>query len=160
MEWISEPNFFTDSYNDIRYFIMRNEYCGFLCGYVEIASLHKEIANYMDYIVCHGGLTFNGLLKDGEKVIGFDCGHYGDFQPYSKFIDSKSEYRNLNFCINECVNIIDQISIFKNKYVMFLNNSDFDKWCHKNKFIVFNNGHTNIVATNNEDDYLLLKMTW
>lgn len=88
--------------------------------------------HYDDICVeCHGGLTYSSghlpLQEDKDMWwIGFDCAHYTDardFEALSKYFPKSSilakidEYRRgqfgtiktLEFCEEECKNIVDQI---------------------------------------------------
>ncbi len=102
---------------------------GHLCGYVRIPK-ELLLSDYDDSIDCHGGLTFCQALGD-EFWIGFDCAHTGDYAPSMEklkrdnpsWIDREfptlkefegmalfnTTYRNLDYCIEECKSIVDQI---------------------------------------------------
>lgn len=72
------------------------------CGYVEVKENHpyfnKDYDDLQD-IECHGGLTYCGQrFEDDVFYIGFDTNHI-----YS------TNYNNLAFCENECMNIIEQL---------------------------------------------------
>jgi hypothetical protein len=95
-------------------------------------------------------------MVDASKVIGFDCCHFMDFCPNIESFNSDEQYRTLEYCIEQCEDIIDQIFIFKNKYVLKIQDENFNNWKYKNRFVLYDK----YVATNNENDYLLLKMTW
>lgn len=110
---------------------------GHLCGYVQIPENHPYFKNKEIDIDCHGGLTYNSFDKD--HLIGFDCAHGGDKIPSfenlkkylpeldnfkrelqeSAFFDSwfNPIYRNMDFCIQECKKIIDQLVVAANKPV-------------------------------------------
>ena len=92
-------------------------------------------------IDCHGGITYAERSEwvdhpeENKFWIGFDCGHSGDFIPSSEMFkkrhnkpswiekmneifDSsnlpdylKPTYKNLNFCIEECKSIVDQLIV-------------------------------------------------
>jgi hypothetical protein len=94
---------------------------------------------YMEVIYCHGGITYNDFNKVSELKnllpehrIGFDCAHATDITPsVEKFkkerspsprcIDKvekqlrdllelmKPTYKNIAFCIEECMSIVDQM---------------------------------------------------
>ncbi len=64
--------------------IKRNGDIGNLCGYVVIPkhSIFYGVPDHELPVSPHGGVTFSKLTKDGEGyIIGFDCGHSGDFIP-------------------------------------------------------------------------------
>lgn len=101
---------------------------GFRCGYVSV----QELKDYCEYdIDCHGGLTFgNSLHEDYEPsrafYIGFDCGHYCDYQDkeqaYKYGLITEQEYyffaniykdsgveRTLEYVETQCKKIVDQL---------------------------------------------------
>ena len=113
---------------DIHYF------GGHLCGYLDIPLTHKYSGKdtYDVDVDCHGGVTYS--KQENEKwCIGFDCAHSWDYVPsiefFKKTYDRNREfqkifpipkafekyaifnpvYRNIEFCINECCSIADQI---------------------------------------------------
>lgn len=110
---------------------------GHLCGYIEIPKSHPYFKNKEIDLDCHGGLTYNSFDKD--HLIGFDCAHGGDKIPSMRnFINTSPEfdglrkelqgsaffgswfnpiYRNMDFCIQECKKIIDQLVVAANKPV-------------------------------------------
>lgn len=91
-------------------------------------------------VSCHGGLTYSSgelALNDDSDVwwIGFDCNHWKDGRDYPAlykyYFDDKeamkiikkigesdtmfgtqkgTTIRSLDYCIDECINIVDQIS--------------------------------------------------
>lgn len=119
-QFIREPFSLVESY-----------FGGYLCGYVRI---HEEHPYYMKKlrdipISCHGGITFCNL-RDEDFWIGFDCSHFGDLVPtwqhkrgdvkeslkniimseaFKKII-THPVYRNMQYCIDNCIKIIDQLS--------------------------------------------------
>ena len=102
---------------------------GSRCGYVSV----NEDKDYDEWnIDCHGGLTFNGELPYdyGHKekyFIGFDCGHYCDYQnkeqAFKYGLINETEYyyyknshldlggveRDLEYVENECKKIVEQL---------------------------------------------------
>ena len=80
---------------------------GHLCGYVSVPYWHKayecDYELLEDDIECHGGLTYSSHNLMGIEYlswwIGFDCAH-GDDTP---------EECNVQFCVKECKNIVDQL---------------------------------------------------
>lgn len=111
---------------------------GHLCGYVKIPENHSCYnKHYFNIdIDCHGGLTFSKNTEDGY-MIGFDCGHLNDYVPSLKNCKKSKDqlleeifptpeefknsaifyetYRNVNFVIEECKSIVDQLIITKEK---------------------------------------------
>lgn len=107
---------------------------GHRCGYV---GLPKGTTINTDYISCHGGVTYSKneliLQTDTDRFwIGFDTAHCFDKRDYKKAkeyfgddtetlksillmeaLDDKygmwGEIRTLEFCIEECKQIVEQI---------------------------------------------------
>lgn len=111
---------------------------GYRCGYVGVSKQSKIYEkNYNDIdIDCYGGLTYsegylNGISEQDLWWIGFDCAHYGDGRDFEtakkyfsdpKVLDSinrmeylecvfslNEEAKSLEFCVNECMQIVEQI---------------------------------------------------
>lgn len=109
---------------------------GYLCGYVRISSDHPYYQKrYEDINVqCHYGLS-SGKCGD-EHWIGFDCGHSGDYIPSTEHMKKTAPcaqelrneeeelkkrfnlhdspifnrtYRNIQFCIEQCKDVADQL---------------------------------------------------
>lgn len=142
-EWVEEFDQIEFTYEYYKCLIIRvvtreplsvneNYLGGHLCGYVKIPKRHslydKEWDN-MD-IDCHGGITSN--QRHEEHWIGFDCAHSGDYVPsvekfrkenkihelfpIQKEFNMSPVYRNIEFVMNECIKIVDQlIEIEKNR---------------------------------------------
>lgn len=105
---------------------------GHLCGYVKIPKTYLYYDQKYEDIDCHGGVTFD-KLNDDFRIMGFDCAHLGDYIPsmelfrrtnpemkkyteeyplpqgFEKFSMFNSVYRNMDYCLNECIKIIDQL---------------------------------------------------
>ena len=108
---------------------------GHRCGYVKIPATHSmcdsSYEEYNEAITCHGGITYlntyliNEDCPDGSKWIGFDCNHITDdkdiesmktyfpgteleFDP--RIRDIRASVKTLEFCINQCERIVDQIA--------------------------------------------------
>ena len=108
---------------------------GFRCGYVQIPFWHKLYE--CDYeecgITCHGGLTYGDHRLLDQYFphvywIGFDCAHgcdLADIQSVEKYYGEGSaawinpivnkenddfvQVRDLDYCITQCRNIIEQL---------------------------------------------------
>ena len=96
--------------------IIRNKRGGHLCGYVVLTQDNDFFGKGYDDIPvsCHGGLTYtddSGSLW----VIGFDCAHYGDLQPFyteEEFYSGRNAvYRDMEFVTRECEFICEQVSV-------------------------------------------------
>lgn len=104
---------------------------GHLCGYVRIPEENMYFKQKEIHVDCHYGLTFNEMHE--EHWIGFDCGHSGDLIPTMELMKKQRQasgefepfpipkgfenfalfhpvYRNMQYCIDECVNIIEQLA--------------------------------------------------
>jgi hypothetical protein len=94
--------------------IFRNPRGGHLCGYVALTTDNDFFGkNYDDIPVrCHGGLTY--ASENGDNwVIGFDCAHYEDLQPFytdQEIYNDNRVYKDMNFVTEECESICEQIS--------------------------------------------------
>lgn len=112
---------------------------GHLCGYVRIPSDHPyHYKTYEDMSIdCHGGLTY-GKCHCGHWI-GFDCAHCGDYVPSTEFMKKTNDclkmlnkmllipkehrkfslfnpvYRNIEYCVTECVYIVSQLKIVMQK---------------------------------------------
>ena len=95
-----------------------NDSMGFRCGYV---TLNNNIEIDSDSLDCHGGITYDQEFV-GYRVIGFDCGHYGDGndldlctnKEYVKTmrlfgLSNSFPVRTLEYCEGECIKIVNQI---------------------------------------------------
>ena len=75
----------------------------YYCGYVAIPKghrLYKKDYDKLDFIDCHGGLTFSDFFLDlPDWFIGFDCAHAYD----------DPEIQDAAFMAKECMAIIDQL---------------------------------------------------
>lgn len=125
-------------YKGYPYVVMITAQC-FRVGYVGIPKDHKYYGKTYDelHIDCHGGLTYsnNALSWQEDKDVwwvGFDCAHCWDgydiesaletFKDYPESIDvinrnllfmervnTSRTIRTLDYCIEQCEQIIDQI---------------------------------------------------
>lgn len=102
---------------------------GHLCGYVKIPNTHPYYGNEEIDLEVHGGVTFNEMHE--EHFVGFDCAHSTDLVPtmdhmrktipeliaIRKTVPKGLEnhplfnpvYKNINYCIHECISMIDQL---------------------------------------------------
>jgi hypothetical protein len=95
-------------------YIRRVPRAGHLCGYVHLTTDSDYYGYEYDDIpvVCHGGLTY-ASEHENEWVIGFDCAHYGDLQPFytdMEIYGNTGTYRDMEFVKKECESICEQIS--------------------------------------------------
>ena len=110
-----------DSTDNIHCHIQRNT-LGIWCGYVTIPNSFPIINSHIRCIDCHGGVTYDSLKDNGDLVIGFDCGHYGDYVPkmgdfesnilgekFKQIYKPEGEYRTKQFAIDEVNLMVEQI---------------------------------------------------
>lgn len=109
---------------------------GHLCGYVAIPYEHPWVLEEElgDKSNVHGGITFSEGTNE-EWIVGFDCAHSGDIIPSLPVTDDflerhlinlplsedqinsykmikllrKSTYKNMNFCINQTIDLVKEI---------------------------------------------------
>jgi hypothetical protein len=132
-EWVDEPDFVKFNYKNYECIIARSScsygsilsdknltFGGHLCGYVRLPEGHQYLDKELNdiNIDCHGGLTFSK-----KSIIGFHCAHLDDLMPIEdnmsrlwpipeEFINCltlKKEYKNIDFCISECMKIVEQL---------------------------------------------------
>lgn len=138
-EWVEELDAVRFDYLGYEGFVMRivkREPCekeayfgGHLCGYVTIPPGHPFFGKEDVDVTCHGGLTFSTVQE--KHMIGFDCGHAVDLVPTMKATQERitanimamyslseemmksdlfnPSYKNMDYCIAECMAMIDQL---------------------------------------------------
>jgi hypothetical protein len=99
---------------EFRCYIRRVPRSGHLCGYVHLTPDNDYFGYEYDDIpvTCHGGLTY-ASDHDNEWVIGFDCAHYDDLQPFYTDQDIYGDnrvYKDMEFVTEECESICEQLS--------------------------------------------------
>lgn len=99
---------------EFKCYIRRQPRAGHLCGYIHLTPDSDFYGYEYDDIPvdCHGGLTY-GSEHDTEWVIGFDCGHLNDLQPFytdMEYYGKTGTYRDMEFVKKECESICEQIS--------------------------------------------------
>ena len=136
-EWVEEPDLMEFTYNGLDCKIVRvvaqeingSMFGGHFCGYVKLPENSPFIGKEMGEIdiECHWGITFS---HDGW--IGFDCAHSGDYTPSIQHLYKtnpemiairkkhqaimrngrslfETTYRNIQFCVDECKKMVDQL---------------------------------------------------
>jgi hypothetical protein len=94
--------------------IRRSTRSGHLCGYVTLTTDNDFFGKNYDNIPvsCHGGLTY--ASEEGSNwVIGFDCAHYEDLQPFytdQSIYAGTGTYKNMEYVTDECESICEQIA--------------------------------------------------
>ena len=117
-EWLNEKDCYEFEYKGYKCEIKRIPSLGHLCGYV-YTDLFKDLEYDVVPIICHGGITFNGVTNTGNWAIGFDCAHMMDYVPYVEEIRihvgkySFKQYRNVEYVTKELHKVVDQIIKFK-----------------------------------------------
>ena len=125
--WETEPDFleFIDEDTGYRCFIQRHPELKHLCGYVELPKEHELYGSFSEEnfynIEVHGGVTYTGRREFeqpnyiADYVLGFDCGHAGDYSPYffhllgmNRVIGDET-YKDIEYVINECKNLAKQL---------------------------------------------------
>lgn len=117
------------TYKGHRYGVLFVNPLGYRCGYVEAhESLNPFKTKLEEDLDVHGGVTyiehFNPLDYEttSNLWIGFDCAHAGDGLTFTKkgyetlFI---GEVRSLDYCIEECKKLIDQLIELEDKNTQF-----------------------------------------
>jgi hypothetical protein len=97
---------FIGAYKGHQFRVLRHPDLKHLCGYVQYNEFKLPL-DKINEVNCHGGITFKGQLTidEGATYIGFDCAHLND-----RTVISSGDYKNLKYVIEECMNIIDQIT--------------------------------------------------
>jgi len=141
-EWIEEPDQVFFEYRGMKCKILRCEHTGNLCGYICVNGNHPftHLDLALDIpIDTHGGITYAQNEEDGYWI-GFDCAHCGDFcpgivksyeymnqilrdiTPESNIFDrmmrrfsEDRQYKNIQFCIDECKRMVDQFLTLESK---------------------------------------------
>jgi hypothetical protein len=101
-----EGNFKEFKYRGMQITCIRHDGMGHWCGYVDMLI---EANIDIGAIKVHGGVTFDEICEDGARRIGFNCAHCWDIVPFRPISYSNGVYRNLEYVINECKSIADQI---------------------------------------------------
>lgn len=98
---------------EFKCYIRRVLRSGHLCGYVHLTTDNDYYGYEYDDIPvdCHGGLTY-ASEHENEWVIGFDCAHYGDLQPFHNYgiLGNYGIYRDMEFVQKQCESICEQLS--------------------------------------------------
>ncbi len=134
-EWVEEidfTNFVIFGCKNLEYdciikrMCFEQNYGGYLVGYIEIPKTHPYYGlkkSVEEKINCHGGITYHAVYE--KHIIGFDCAHLGDYVPGARISLPISErevnlfdfrnpfYRNIEYCISECVEIFLQLEKFR-----------------------------------------------
>lgn len=135
-EWTKEPDEVLFEFLGYKCRLWRNK-LGVWCGYVRIPSGHPwwEL-NYKEIECdCHGGLTYGGRDDTEGYWIGIDCNHRMDINPLNLVMckelakhstegqqisvaldllrnfgnrGNKPAYRNMQYCIEQCKQIVAQ----------------------------------------------------
>jgi len=98
--------------------VVRIRYLGHLCGYVLLPKNHRlfekeYFCEELEDLDVHGGITYSDYSEDKKYwVIGFDCAHFGDFDPAS-VLSFRYKPSNLKKIING-MEEADFINLWKN----------------------------------------------
>lgn len=106
---------------------------GHRCGYVGVTKDHPLFSNSytsLDFDV-HGGLTYSGGGENSKYPVesdlwwfGYDCAHFGDGKDLNyvseelkkhmfMFVDESETIRTLDYCIEECKSLANQLFDYK-----------------------------------------------
>jgi hypothetical protein len=88
--------------------LIKRNYLGAWCGYVEAAYTREGLGNIYSLEV-HGGVTFTEDIGHGVCVVGFDCAHSGDFVPELGARHLEECYATEKFAIAETEKLASQI---------------------------------------------------
>jgi hypothetical protein len=113
--WVDEPDRVEFEHEGFPCLVLRNDACGFLCGYVAIPDGHpwrvKDAASAADV---HGGVTFDGgtLRDQGDRFwVGFDCAHAWDISPFNALrfgAERDQSYKDVEFVKRNCMGLAEQ----------------------------------------------------
>lgn len=84
--WQDEPDHLFLPMKEYLCEIRRNSELLSLCGYVHILADDPVFSEKLNDIHVHGGLTYDEI-KDGKRIVGFDCAHMRDLVPVIYMID-------------------------------------------------------------------------
>lgn len=193
-KWELEPNIKFGRYRKHKWMVLRHNDMGFLCGYVAVRPNQAYHGCHYDsvparFIEAHGGLTFAGtftrkriierypdlgtdfnrFIRKDDWWLGYDCGHAGDLSPLMglrglSFYDDT--YRDMEYCENQCREMIDQIHNLKlRKYYFDVSDrrwdeeDNFTQWAIEN-LVVGEYHPSGYFTTDNDKEYMLIKLTW
>ena len=127
--WMSEPDRLEFEAHGFPCLIVRQPHNGGLCGYVAVPPGHPWYGvRYQDLDPeVHGGLTYSDFCqgnichvpKPGEPDnvywLGFDCGHYHDYQPaypgdLNLRFGHERVYRDIAYVKQQCEELAKQAS--------------------------------------------------
>lgn len=87
MSYVEDDYVWNDDQTGYTCLIIRHAIMGFYCGYVRVKGILEGVDYYhhlLNDIDVHGGLTYSGKIHRHDGYwLGFDCGHGGDYIPYS-----------------------------------------------------------------------------
>jgi hypothetical protein len=112
-EWVEEVDKITFECQGFTCMVSRHSdirQSGHLHGYVQVPQDHPLHRNKnFNTIACHGGLTYIDMT-----YVGFECNLITDYVPLPKGMTPKcssykNDYKNVDFCIEICKIIVDQL---------------------------------------------------
>jgi len=88
--------------------------CTYYCGYVVVPTGRNPKLNILNSnsIACHGGITYDEVIHDLGRVIGFDCAHGGDIPPFGKWKDKAYVLTQLRYIVRQ----LKEMEVVKNEY--------------------------------------------
>ena len=106
--WCNEPDFASFEFLGMKREAKRTPNIGVWCGYVYVSD-----SSDTEYIDAHGGITFDAMMEDGRRKIGFDRGHYGDYLPSEAAIGTPEGiygfYRDFNYVLDQIKEMVKQL---------------------------------------------------
>lgn len=104
-------------YHGVKCQIIRNTSFNYTwCGYVCIPKVDAHKFHDLDCdLDVHGGVTFTSGSTD-DIVLGFDCGHMGDYKPIDPLkqlnlmaLSTNGTYRTKEYVIMQVKGMVDQL---------------------------------------------------
>jgi hypothetical protein len=134
--WHDEPDLAVWPYHNLNCAAVRHASFGHFCGYVALPPGHpwyghneETIRDENDnYIDVHGGITYTTTSSEyldrfegvgaEDWCVGFDCGHYGDYQPGLR--------ATLAYVNDKTGNLVSMPNLFQDQIYRTLN---YVRWC-------------------------------
>lgn len=114
--WSYEPDYRIWHHKGMLCVISRDKHRGYLKGYVVIPEGHAMFNSSLDSfgsIQVHGGINYFDEVEEfpGAKLLGFHCGHQGDWSPYVRkpYKDWEGGYRDMNYVVAQVHQLAEQL---------------------------------------------------
>lgn len=110
----SEPNYEVFTASNFICEIIRHPNLGHYCGYVHVPDNHLLYEKEDINVNVHGGVTLTEHSIIGEWIVGFDCGHSGDYSPMMSTLAyhslTEESYKDYNFVKSEVESLAHQLA--------------------------------------------------